>query len=139
MLTVTVRHHFSAGHRIPGLPGPGGKCSNLHGHTFGVAWTFQVPDATAQDVEFASIKATLRQWVNAHLDHGYIIDRHDTQIVNFLRANNFKHHLIDGPPTTEAIATVIADATRAILDAPLANVQVTEGPHNAATWHAKES
>ena len=56
---LTVKHHFSAGHRIPGLPGAEAKCTNLHGHTFGVEWAFQVSTLDASEFEFAAAKRVL--------------------------------------------------------------------------------
>lgn len=136
MMTVTVRHHMSAGHRILGLTGPGAKCANLHGHTFGISWTFAVPDNTARTVEFTNIKRVLREWVDSTLDHGYIVDSNDEPLLEFLRKHDLKHHTIPRAPTTEAIAALIADHTqRALLPGVgLVSVEVTEGPHNAATW-----
>ena len=136
-ITVTVRHHFSAGHRIPGLPGPGGKCANLHGHTFGVAWTFRTDSVDVEAIEFAAVKQTLRGWVKNHLDHGFLVAAKDTGVLAMLRELGSKHHVMDSWPTTEAIASVIADATRTLLpDADLVAVEITEGPHNSARWEA---
>lgn len=135
MITVTVKHHFSAGHRIPGLPGPGGKCTNLHGHTFGVEWTFRTDSVLVEGIEFAAVKKVLREWVNTNLDHGYILGVNDTVVISFLEELGSKHYLLSTPPTTEAIASEIATATMALLpNDDLVSVLVTEGPHNEARW-----
>lgn len=136
-ISITVRHHFSAGHRIPGLPGPGAKCANIHGHTFGVAWTYQVPDADADAVEFASLKKVLRGWVDEVLDHGFIVGADDTGTIDYLQRTGSKHHVVDGVPTTERIAEIIAEhAVDAAPGARLVAVEVTEGPNNEARWEA---
>lgn len=136
-MTITVRHHMSAGHRLLGLGGAGAKCANLHGHTFGIEWTFTAPDACAQTVEFTAIKATVRGWVDKYLDHGYIAHSEDDQLVAVLVGMGVKHYTTNDPPTTETIASEIARVTEHLLpDIELLSVNVTEGPHNAATWLA---
>lgn len=136
MITVTVKHHMSAGHRILGLPGAGAKCSNLHGHTFGIEWTFTTNSVRVGAIEFATVKAALRGFINDGMDHGYLVDRDDEVLLEFLRTQGLKHFITEGPPTTELIAATIAAHTRMIVDAQLESVVVTEGPHNAAAWRA---
>lgn len=135
MLTATLSHHFSAGHRIIGLVGPGAKCSNIHGHTFGVEWTVQLPDITAAAVEFAAVKALLRGYVDKALDHGFLVHKDDLEMGNVLLTIKSKHLVMKTRPTTEAIATLIAEESQKLLgDVRLLEVRVSEGPHNAATW-----
>lgn len=132
---LTVKHHFSAGHRIPGLAGAGAKCANLHGHTFGVEWTFRVGGLDAGDFEFAEAKKVLRGWVDEHLDHGYLVGPADTGLLEFLRHNGWKHYEVAPVPTTEAIAALLLDQAvqaRGQLGADCTQVLVTEGPHNEA-------
>lgn len=136
-MTVTVKHHMSAGHRILGLGGAAAKCESLHGHTFGIEWTFRAPDASARAVEFGAIKATVRGWVDKYLDHGYIVGCDDVQLMDVLVGMGVKHYALEDMPTTEAIAAEIARVTEHLLpDLELLSVHVTEGPHNAATWTA---
>lgn len=133
--TVSVRHHFSAGHRLVGLPGAGAKCANLHGHTFSVAWTFLAPDRTARSIEFGHVKAVVRGWVDDNLDHGYISQREDRELRGAIHMLGSKFYLTDEPPTTETIAWEIAKATMKLLpDMNLIRVDVEEGPSNAAAW-----
>lgn len=130
---LTVKHHFSAGHRIPGLPGPGAKCSNLHGHTFGVEWTFRTDKLDASDFEYAYGKASLRGWVDGHLDHGYLVAPGDDELLAFLVAGRFKHFIVPPAPTTEAIAQMLLDMANQLgFVVPCTQVLVTEGPHNEA-------
>lgn len=132
---VSVRHHMSAGHRIEGLPGPGAKCANLHGHTFGIEWVFRVPTPDAADIEFASVKAKLRGWVNTYMDHGMLLYKSDPI------AQTMAEHQLLGKvlwmrlwPTTEVIAMELRDAVPRHLWRHLARITVTEGPNNSATY-----
>lgn len=133
MILMTVKHHFSAGHRIPGLAGPGAKCTNLHGHTFGVEWSFEVQNLDASEFEFAAAKKTLRAWVDENMDHGYLVAPDDVGLIRFLKEGNFKHFVVPPKPTTEAIAALLIEQANAqITTARCVSVVITEGPHNAA-------
>ncbi|AYD81999.1 QueD-like 6-pyruvoyl-tetrahydropterin synthase [Mycobacterium phage Saguaro] len=132
-IELTVKHHFSAGHRIPGLAGLGAKCEHLHGHTFGVAWTFRVSGLDAAEFEFAEAKKLLRGWVDEHLDHGYLVAPDDAELLEVLRAHGWKHYIVAPLPTTEAIAGLLLRQACQTISAPCMAVCLTEGPHNAAT------
>lgn len=136
MITLTVKHHISAGHRIPNLPGAGSKCSNLHGHTFGLEWTFQVSQLDATEFEFAEAKRALREWVDEHMDHGYLVAPNDELLIRFMEMNGFKHHLVAPAPTTEALASLLLDVARTHVAARCLSVRVVEGPNNEATVYA---
>lgn len=130
---LTVKHHFSAGHRIPGLAGAGAKCAHIHGHTFGVEWTFAVEGVDAAEFEFAEAKRVLRGWVDEYLDHGFLVAPGDDVVGPFLCDNTFKHYVVAPVPTTEAIAALLLDRANALgLAARCTQVLVTEGPHNEA-------
>lgn len=133
LVFLTVKHHFSAGHRIDALAGLGAKCSALHGHTFGVEWTFQVGGLDASEFEFAEAKAQLRAWVDANLDHGFLVSGDDEMMLDLLAAYSFKHYVVDPVPSTEAIASLLLRVANASpIGARCTQVLVTEGPHNEA-------
>lgn len=131
-IELTVKHHFSAGHRIPRLAGLGAKCAHLHGHTFGVAWTFRVSGLDASEFEFAEAKKVLRAWVDGHLDHGYLVAPDDEELLEVLEDHGWKHHLVSPVPTTEAIAGLLLTQALRLVSVPCMAVRVTEGPHNEA-------
>lgn len=130
---LSVKHHFSAGHRIPGLTGAGAKCANLHGHTFGVEWTFATDVLDASKFEYAEAKAKLRGWVDRNLDHGYLVAPDDAELVGFLIASGYKHYRVEPVPTTEAIAALLLSVANDLgIGAVCTQVLVTEGPNNSA-------
>lgn len=73
---VSVRHNFETAHRLPHL---GGKCQNLHGHSWWAEVTVMGPIAqeTGVVVEFGPFKAELRGWIDKHLDHGTMLGSTD--------------------------------------------------------------
>lgn len=67
MHTIKVTHSIDAGHRVLGHEKPDGspgKCSRLHGHTYGfdVVIGGSVLDATGFVVDFGLIKGVLDEW-----------------------------------------------------------------------------
>jgi len=133
--TLSVRMHFAAGHRILGLSGAGAKCSNPHGHTFFVTFVFKQDDRWPPVIEFGAAKVSLRNRIKDRYDHGFFVDAADTVMCDFLSANNCKHHVFDGPPTTERISELLArDANLLVQGAQLVRVILEEGPENTATY-----
>lgn len=73
---VTVKHNFETAHRLPFL---GGKCVNLHGHS----WNVEVgllntafPEGINEhgiSIEYGLVKRTIRSWIDAQLDHGTML------------------------------------------------------------------
>lgn len=76
MYGVAIRHNFETAHRLPNL---GGKCRNLHGHSWMATITATAPALTADGtvVEFAVFKGTLRHWIDTYLDHGTMLGDKD--------------------------------------------------------------
>lgn len=150
-MSVGVRHNFETAHRLPFL---GGKCVNLHGHS----WQVQV-EVTAPDtrhgvlVDFGALKTRLREWVDTRLDHGTMLGRAD-QLLPVLRDAGCKvfpfgvtGELTEGLewPTVENVAVLLARVTTNLIDdlqadgvavtgLQVCRVAVTETATNQATW-----
>ena len=136
---VTVRHNFETAHRLPHLEG---KCKSLHGHSWWVEVTASAPGLMAGGVltEFGPFKAALRKWIDEHLDHGTMLGP-DDPLVPLLQAEGCKVHVVDGWPTVENVAEMIAEEGQRVLfdlvRAPYAVVRrcvVRETHVNEAAW-----
>lgn len=145
--TITVRHNFETGHRLPQL---GGKCENLHGHSWWVEVTVEAPDTPATVVEFGQFKKGLRDWIDTHLDHGVMLGHRDPL------ADILPHHgktfLFAGGdgltagiywPTVENVAVLLSRVAGQVLadtdhapGATVTGVKVSETHVNAAGWTA---
>lgn len=133
--SVTVRHNFETGHRIPPLAG---KCQNLHGHS----WWAEVTvtgnlDQVGVVVEYGTVKRLIRDWIDTHWDHGLILGYTD-QMAHYL-ASMGKVYLIHNWPTVETIAGHLAVQAQKLLDdndlvGTVTRVRVSETHVNAATW-----
>jgi 6-pyruvoyltetrahydropterin/6-carboxytetrahydropterin synthase len=138
---VTVRHNFETGHRLPHLPG---KCVSLHGHSWWVEATVETDEMTDGGlvVEFGPFKKSLREWIDTHLDHGVMLGPIDP-LLPVLRSHSCKVYEVEGWPTVENVAALLADVTSKALEglvrapgARVTRVHVQETHVNAATWTA---
>ena len=137
--SVTVRHNFETAHRLRHI---GGKCVNLHGHSWWVEVTVDAPDVDDRGtvVEFGPFKAGLRQWIDTHLDHGAMLHRGDP-LAEVLAGHGCKVFPTEKPPTVENTAAMLAKVAEALLQAAVAapgasvaRVRVSETHVNAAEW-----
>lgn len=113
MHTITLKHNFEAAHRLPHL---GGKCANLHGHSWWVEVAVSAPvwSADYTVVEFGGFKAMMRDWIDTHLDHGAMLGV-DDPLGEVLQAEKSKLYVfgvdtqIAAWPTVEAVAALLAE------------------------------
>ncbi|MEV0016673.1 6-pyruvoyl trahydropterin synthase family protein [Streptomyces tendae] len=136
---VTVRHNFETGHRLPHLPG---KCQSLHGHSWWAEIAVTAPELSAGGlvVEFGPFKKELRTWIDQHLDHGTMLGAQDP-LLPLLAAHGCKTYMVDGWPTVEAVAELLAHVAQDALQdlvraqgAYVSRVHLQETHVNAATW-----
>lgn len=146
--SVTVEHTFEAAHRLPHI---GGKCRNLHGHSWRAAVTIAAPTLSDQYTvaEFSAFKKLMRGWIDEHLDHGAMLGDRDA-LLNPLVMDGCKVFVFgldwDGAtwPTVEAVAALLADKAAEWLTlvpdlpegAQVLAVTVSETPTNRAGWVA---
>lgn len=136
---VAVRHNFETAHRLPHL---GGKCYNLHGHSW---WceVVVVSDGLTPDglvVEFGDFKRAVREWIDTNLDHGAMLGQQDP-LLPVLRAADSKVYPFEGWPTVEAVAEKLAAVSAHLLTsvphasgARVLRVVVRETATNTAMW-----
>lgn len=141
MHSVSVRHNFETGHRLPHLPG---KCQSLHGHSWWAEVAVEAPAlADGLVVEFGPFKQLLRRWIDEHLDHGIMLGP-DDPLVPVLLQHGTKVHQVPGWPTVENVAALLArvaaDALSELVRAPdarVTRVHLRETHVNAAIWTAQ--
>lgn len=86
MTSVVVRHNFETAHRLPFL---GGKCTNLHGHSWWADITVSgEPDENGVLLEFGQLKAAIREWIDTFLDHGTMLGKGDPLLKPLLAAHS---------------------------------------------------
>jgi 6-pyruvoyltetrahydropterin/6-carboxytetrahydropterin synthase len=135
---VSVKHNFETAHRLPFL---GGKCQNLHGHSWhariGLLNT-HYPEGINEhgiSIEYGLVKNVIRGWIDSHLDHGTMLGAQDTlaqfsfrtQLGKvFIFGSEFEGEYPAGSitgvytelpwPTVEAVAKMLADKLQEALE-----------------------
>lgn len=101
--TKTIK--FCAGHRLMNHEG---KCKSLHGHGYVLNITVESIDNTLDSIgrvaDFGVIKSIFGEWIDTNWDHGVILNSEDTNIINFMKENDFKCYIMHGNPTAENMA-----------------------------------
>lgn len=144
---VTVRHNFETAHRLPHL---GGKCQNLHGHSWWVTIDIEAPELAPDGtvVEFGELKSAVRGWIDEHLDHATMLGAGDPLVTSL--AEQLCRVFVFGAaqhatdllwPTVENVAVLLARVTTLLLadliratGATVTSVVVDETHVNAASW-----
>ena len=85
MYRVTKEIKFCFGHRLLEYPG---KCRNLHGHNARALVTIATDrlDGIGMATEFADIKRSVGEWVDAHLDHRTVLHQDDPLAARWRRS-----------------------------------------------------
>jgi len=130
---VTREIDFCYGHRLLNYEG---KCRFLHGHNGRAVLTIQAEglDKRGMVLDFSDIKRVVSTWIDEHLDHRMILDRHDP-IVPVLQELGEPLYLLEVNPTAENIAKLIHDC--AVRNGfPIVQTQLWETPHCFATYRS---
>jgi len=73
-MIIRKEYKFYAAHRNETLRD---KCSNLHGHRYGVSCLFEVERDGEISTLFGTFDDRMEPWLREHYDHGLLINRHD--------------------------------------------------------------
>jgi 6-pyruvoyltetrahydropterin/6-carboxytetrahydropterin synthase len=108
--TISRKGSFDSGHRVMNERM---KCFNVHGHTYLYTLTFSFTNSEdiGYAIDFKEIKRVGAQWIDDLLDHGMILNPHDTELINTTKSLGSKLWLmsLNGPgaycnPSVENIA-----------------------------------
>ena len=138
MLTCTLRHDISCGHRLCGHEG---ACANLHGHNYRVQFTCAATDGGVDSmgrvVDFAVIGNTLCAWLAANWDHRLLLWENDP-LLPPLAALDPSVMAVPFNPTAENMARhlgeVVAPQALAGTGASVVRCTVWETDGSSATW-----
>ena len=77
---ISRKGNFDSGHRVMNERM---KCFNVHGHTylFEVTFSFTNMEDIGYAIDFKEIKRVFLQWIDDILDHGMILNPHDTKLI----------------------------------------------------------
>ena len=144
---ITKKVKFHMGHRIPNHKS---KCRHLHGHTYFCLVTMQGELENSRSssdegmvLDFGDLKSLVSDFINEKLDHGFMVYKGDTEVVDFLKKMKSKNTVVPFIPTAENIAKFLFDTFHRIFAENLDNyplkcviksVKVFETPNSDAEY-----
>lgn len=77
---ISRKGNFDSGHRVMN---EAMKCFNVHGHTYlyELKFSFENKQEIGYAIDFKEIKRVGCQWIDDILDHGMILNPHDTSLI----------------------------------------------------------
>ena len=108
-LSIMRRFSFCAGHRLVGHEG---KCQNLHGHNYVVEVfvTGQEQDAVGRILDFKLLKTRLKDWLDEHWDHTFVLwDQDENGLAAIRSSQPHRIYELDRNPTAENMAIHLLD------------------------------
>ena len=111
MYRVTIEIDFCYGHRLLDYQG---KCAHPHGHNGRVQIdvSAEALDGRGMVVDFGDLRAAMKKWIDAHLDHRMVL-RKDDPLVASLEGLAEPFFPMEGNPTAEGLARLIFDRATA--------------------------
>lgn len=102
-MIIQKQYKFYAAHRNETLQD---KCSNLHGHRYGVKCHFEVERDGDISTLFGDFDAKVEPWLKERYDHGMLISRHDSlyeslQMHMERTGESLRLNVFDGPTSVE--------------------------------------
>lgn len=105
MYTITKEVYFCYGHRLMNHPG---KCRHLHGHSVKAGITVRQERLNDQGMvcDFADIRDCVEGYIDAQLDHNFLLHK-DDPIIPALVANNERFMALEEHPTAEVLSKML--------------------------------
>ncbi|MEQ9406073.1 MAG: 6-carboxytetrahydropterin synthase [Fuerstiella sp.] len=108
-MIIKKEYKFYAAHRNETLAD---KCSNIHGHRYGLRIHFEVERDGAISTLFGDFDARIEPYLKNNFDHGMLINRHDPLYQTLLdhterTGEHFRLKVLDGPTSVENLAWVM--------------------------------
>ena len=102
-MIIEKQYKFYAAHRNETLQD---KCSNLHGHRYGIRYHFEVERDGDISTLFGDFDAKIEPWLKQNYDHGMLINKNDplfeTLQMHMQRTGEqLKLNVFDGPTSVE--------------------------------------
>lgn len=126
-MIIEKHYKFYAAHRNETLRD---KCSNIHGHRYGLKLHFEVERDGDISTLFGDFDDKIEPWLRQQYDHGMLINRHDPlfdALQEYCRTSGEKlrFKVINGPTSVENLAwTMFSEVTE--MGFRLARIEIQE-------------
>ncbi|MEO2033999.1 MAG: 6-carboxytetrahydropterin synthase [Planctomycetaceae bacterium] len=126
-MIIEKQYKFYAAHRNETLKD---KCSNIHGHRYGLRLHFEVERDGDISTLFGDFDDRIEPWLKQQYDHGMLINRHDPLykvLQEYCQASGerLRFKVIDGATSVENLAwTMFSEVTE--MGFRLARIEIQE-------------
>jgi 6-pyruvoyltetrahydropterin/6-carboxytetrahydropterin synthase len=108
-MIIEKEYKFYAAHRNETLRD---KCSNLHGHRYGLRCCFEVERDGDISTLFGAFDEKLEPWLKSNYDHGMLINQHDPLYQSLLdhcrrTGETLRMKVFNGPTSVENLAWIM--------------------------------
>lgn len=109
LMIIQKEYKFYAAHRNETLQD---KCSNIHGHRYGLRIHFEVERDGAISTLFGDFDSKIEPYLKQNFDHGMLINRTDPLYQTLLEhsertGEQFRLKVFDGPTSVENLAWIL--------------------------------
>ncbi|MDX9791277.1 MAG: 6-carboxytetrahydropterin synthase [Candidatus Kapaibacterium sp.] len=104
---IGKEYKWEMSHRLPFHEGP---CKNIHGHSYKM---FLILEGELTENSMVLDYYDIDKFVKPLLekfDHSFVCDKDDYKMIEFLRDNGFKYHVIDYYTTSENLVTYMLES-----------------------------
>lgn len=99
---IAKEYKWEMSHRLTFHQGP---CKNIHGHSYKIFINLEgEQDSNSMVLDYYDIDRFINPVLSA-LDHSFVCDAEDHLMINFLRENGFKYHVIPYFTTSENLVS----------------------------------
>lgn len=106
---IGKEYKWEMSHRLPFHEGP---CKNIHGHTYRLIIELEGTLVNeAMVVDYYDIDQIFKP-ILQQLDHAFLCDKDDVEVIDFLKSQGFKLFVIDYLTTSENIVTFFLEIAK---------------------------
>ena len=101
LVRIAKEFHWEMGHRLPYHTG---GCRNIHGHSYRMSVEIEgTLDEGGMVLDYFILKEIVDPLVD-QLDHSFLCDHHDTEMLEFFEKTTLKHSIVPFFTTAENLA-----------------------------------
>lgn len=108
MITIAKDFTWEMSHRLTFHKG---LCKNIHGHSYKVRiYLTGELDENGMIIDFYDLQKIVDPFLMGVLDHAFVCSYDDTEVIDFLKKNNWRHYIMDKTSTCENMCFMFIDA-----------------------------
>ena len=120
MLTKIAKDfYWEMSHRLPFHKGP---CRNIHGHSYKIRVELTgKADNNGIVMDYYDLKVLILPIIEK-LDHAFVADKDDKIMIDFLKGNDMKYHILEKTTTAENLAEYIFQEVKSEIKKKYSNI-----------------